>query len=93
MVMIKKSGKQEIKSLSLYIPVETVVKEITELGFTEIASATVITDAKFWIKKVFKKNQEYISVSDEIGDADYLRDPIVTICGNQKTVKALKKME
>lgn len=82
-----------MKSLSLYIPVESVEKEIAQLGFTEVASATVITDAKFWIKKVFRKNQEYITVSDEIGDADYLRDPIVTICGKQKTVKALRKLE
>lgn len=91
--MIMKSGKLKVKSLSLYIPVELVVKEIMQLGFTEVASATVITDAKFWIKRVFKKNQEYISVSDEIGDADYLRDPIVTICGKQMTVKALRKLE
>ncbi len=88
-----KPGKLQVKSLSLYIPIESVVKEITQLGFSEVASATVITDAKFWIKRVFKKNQEYISVSDEIGDADYLRDPIVTIYGKQKTVKALRKLE
>jgi|TARA_B100001971_G_C17980821_1_gene427301 hypothetical protein len=91
--MIMKPDKLKMKSLSLYIPVESVVKEITQLGFTEVASAIVITDAKFWIKRVFKKNHEYITVSDEIGDADYLRDPIVTICGKQKTVKALRKME
>mgnify|MGYP001228507801 FL=1 len=91
--MIMKPGKLQVKSLSLYIPIESVVKEITQLGFSEVASATVITDAKFWIKRVFKKNQEYISVSDEIGDADYLRDPIVTIYGKQKTVKALRKLE
>ena len=88
-----KPDKLQVKSLSLYIPIESVVKEITQLGFSEVASATVITDAKFWIKRVFKKNQEYISVSDEIGDADYLRDPIVTIYGKQKTVKALRKLE
>ena len=91
--MIMKPGKLQVKSLSLYIPIESVVTEIMQLGFAEVASATVITDAKFWIKRVFKKNQEYISVSDEIGDADYLRDPIVTIYGKQKTVKALRKLE
>lgn len=88
-----KPGKLEMKSLSLYIPVETVLEEILDLGFREVASATMIADAKFWSRKIFKRNQEYITVSDEIGDADYLRDPIVTICGKQKTVKAFIKME
>ncbi len=88
-----KPEKLKMKSLSLYIPVETVLKEIFELGFKEIASATIITDGKFWSKKVFKKNQEFITVSDEIGDADYLRDPIVTMYGKKKTVKTLEQLE
>lgn len=88
-----KPEKLKLKSLSLFIPVETVLKEIYDLGFKEVASATIITNEKFWSKKVFKKNQEYITVSDEIGDADYLRDPIVTMYGNQNTIKTMSKLE
>lgn len=88
-----KPEKLKMKSLSLFIPVESVLKEIFELGFKEIASATIITDGKFWSRKVFKKNQEYITVSDEIGDADYLRDPIVTMYGKKKTVNVLEQLE
>lgn len=88
-----KPEKLKMKSLSLFIPVEIVLKEIFELDFKEIASATIITDGKFWSKKVFKKNQEVITVSDEIGDADYLRDPIVTMYGKKKTVNVLEQLE
>lgn len=68
---------------------ENVLKEILDLGFKEVSSATIIADNKFWNKKIFKNKQEYILVSDEIGDADYLRDPIVTMFGKQKTINAL----
>ncbi len=88
-----KTEKLKVKSLSLFIPVENVLAEIYDLGFKEMSSATIIADNKFWSKKVFKKEQEFISVSDEIGDADYLRDPIVTMFGKQKTINALSKLE
>ncbi|MFQ6134857.1 MAG: hypothetical protein ACE5KU_03465 [Nitrososphaerales archaeon] len=90
--MVKKPREQRLKSLTLYFPVETVLEEVLNLGFSEVASATVISDAKFWSRRVFKKGQETVTVSDEIGDADYLRDPIVTICGGPKTVEALKRL-
>ncbi len=88
-----KAREQQLKSLTVYLPVETVVEEVLNLGFTEIAYATVISDAKFWSRKVFKKGQETITVTDEIGDADYLRDPVITIFGGSKTIEALEKLE
>ena len=91
--MVKKPREQRLKSLALYFPVETVVEEVRNLGFSEVASATIISGAKFWSKRVFKKGQETVTISDEIGDADYLRDPVVTICGGSKTVETLKKLE
>ncbi len=91
--MVKKPREQRLKSLALYFPVETVVEEVRNLGFSEVASATIISSAKFWSKRVFKKGQETVTISDEIGDADYLRDPVVTICGGSKTVETLKKLE
>ncbi len=90
--MVKKPKEQRLKSLAFYSPVETVIEEVLNLGFSEVASATVISDAKFWSKKIFKNGQETVTVSDEIGDADYLRDPVVTICGGLKTIKALNRL-
>jgi len=70
-----------------------VLEQIHELGFSEIASATIISDAKFWSRRIFKKGTETVMVSDEIGDANYLRDPVVTICGNKDTIDSMSKLE
>jgi hypothetical protein len=56
--MVKKPREQRLKSLAFYSPVETVIEEVLNLGFSEVASATVISDAKFWSKKIFKNGQE-----------------------------------
>ena len=88
-----KPFENSLKSLAVYLPVETVVEEVLKLGFSEVASATVISSSKFWVRHVYMKGVETITVSDEIGDADYLRDPVVTICGGLKTIKSLKKLE
>jgi hypothetical protein len=91
--MARKPLEPKLKSLSLYTPVETVVEQILNLGFREIATATIIADSKFWDRHVFKKGHETIVISDEIGDADYLRDPVVTICGGSETIETLKRLE
>lgn len=84
---------KRLKSFSLFIPAETVLEQINKLGFIETASATIISDMKFWSRRVFKKGTETVMVSDEIGDANYLRDPVVTICGKKKTIDLMSKLE
>ncbi len=91
--MARKPLEPQLKSLALYTPMETVVEQILDLGFTEIAAATIISDSKFWDRHVYKKGRETVTISDEIGDADYLRDPVVTICGGPETVKTLKGLD
>lgn len=91
--MSRKPLEPQLKSIALYTPVENVVEQVLNLGFTEIAAATIVSDSKFWDRHVFKKGRETVMISDEIGDADYLRDPIVTICGGADTVKTLKRLE
>jgi hypothetical protein len=91
--MARKPLEPRLRSLSLYIPVEMVVEQILSLGFTEIAAATVVSDSKFWDRRVFQKRRETVTISDEIGDADYLRDPVVTICGGSRTVDTLRRLE
>lgn len=84
---------KRLKSFSLFIPVDIVVEQVERLGFNEIAMATIISDSKFWNRRVFKKGEETVMVSDEIGDANYLRDPVVTICGKKKTIDSMKELE
>lgn len=84
--------RRVLRSLAMYLPVETVVGEVLKLGFSEVASATVISSSKFWSRRVFRNGVETVTVSDEIGDAGYLRDPVVTICGGLKTVEVLGKL-
>jgi reverse gyrase len=91
--MDSKPREKHLKSLSLYSSMETVVEEVENLGFQEVASATIVSEAKFWSKKVFKKSSQTITVSDEIGDASYLRDPVVTICGDSRTIDVLKDLD
>jgi len=87
-----KPRRRELKALFTYLPLETVVEEVEKLGFIEVASATVISDAKFWERRVFKNGSETVTVLEEIGDADYLRDPMITICGSPRTVTELRKL-
>jgi len=90
---VKSPRENSLKSLSLYVSLESVVDEVLKLGFSEVACATVVSSSKFWARHVYRNGVETVTVSDEIGDADYLRDPVVTICGGLKTIKSLKKLE
>jgi len=85
-------SRRELKALHTYLPVERVVEEVEKLGFKEVASATIVSNAKFWERRVFKNGAETVTVSDEVGDADYLRDAMVTVCGSAKTVLELEKL-
>jgi hypothetical protein len=76
---------KQLKSLSVFMPLEKIESTLSEIGFLLSGTATVVADGKFWKKKTYLNGQETISISDEIGNA-YPKDPIITICASQNTI-------
>ncbi len=83
---------QLLKSMPSFVPYEKIEAELGAMNFKEISKSTVVSDGRFWIKHVYRNRTETITLSDEIGEVLYLRDPIVTICGNSQTIKRMKKV-
>jgi hypothetical protein len=77
--------KQQLKSISVYVPIEKVEANLSEIGFLLVGTSTIVADGKFWKKMLFVNKEETVSVSEEIGDA-YPKDPIITICGSRNTI-------
>lgn len=77
--------KQQLKSISVYVPVEKVQANLLGIGFLLVGSSTIVAEGKFWKRMLYVNKEETISVSEEIGDA-YPKDPIITICGSRSTI-------
>ena len=82
--------RNQLKSISVYVPIEKVETNLAEIGFLLIGSSTIVTNGKFWNKMLYVNKHETISVSEEIGDA-YPKDPIITICGSKHTILSIIK--
>ena len=83
--MQDKKGGQELKSISVLVPFERVQASLSEIGFLLDDTVTIVADGKFWSKMLYIRDNETISVSEEIGDV-YPKDPIITICGSKMTI-------
>jgi hypothetical protein len=83
-------GEQKLKSISVLVPLETVQTSLAEIGFSINDTVTIVADGKFWSKMLYVRDNETISVSEEIGDA-YPKDPIITICGSRSTISKVVK--
>ena len=83
-------GEQKLKSISVLVPLETVQASLAEIGFSINDTVTIVADGKFWSKMLYIRDNETISVSEEIGDA-YPKDPIITICGSRSTISRVVK--
>jgi len=83
-------GEQKLKSISVLVPLETVQASLAEIGFSINDTVTIVADGKFWSKMLYVRDNETISVSEEIGDA-YPKDPIITICGSRSTISKVVK--
>lgn len=83
-------GEQKLKSISVLVPLETVQASLAEIGFSINDTVTIVADGKFWSKMLYVRDNETISVSEEIGDA-YPKDPIITICGTRSTISKVVK--
>lgn len=89
-VPLARRAEQRLKSISVFVPLERVQASLSEIGFLLQDTATVVADGKFWQKMLYVRGQETISVSEEIGDV-YPKDPIITICGSNKTISHVVK--
>lgn len=89
-VPLARRAEQRLKSISVLVPLERVQASLSEIGFLLQDTATVVADGKFWQKMLYIRGQETISVSEEIGDV-YPKDPIITICGSNRTISHVVK--
>jgi hypothetical protein len=78
-------NKQELKSISVFVPLEKIEPNLSEIGFSINGTTTIVADGKFWKKMLYTKGNERISISEEIGDT-YPKDPIITICASRNTI-------
>ena len=88
--MQEKKGRQELKSISVLVPLNKVQASLSEIGFLLVDTVTIVADGKFWTKLLYSRGDETISISEEIGDA-YPKDPIITICGSKMTISKVVK--
>jgi hypothetical protein len=77
--------EQKLKSISVFVPLEKIESNLSEIGFLINGTIVIVADGKFWKKMLYTKGEERISVSEEIGNA-YPKDPIITICASNNTI-------
>jgi hypothetical protein len=86
----EKKGGQKLKSISVLVPFGRVQASLSEIGFLLDGTVTIVADGKFWTRMRYIRDNETISVSEEIGDV-YPKDPIITICGSKMTISKVVK--
>ena len=86
----EKRNDLKVKSVAVFTAIENVEEKLTEMGFKFISQATIVSDAKFWDRRLYKNQGETVAVSNEIGEALHLRDPVITLCARQKTIDEVK---
>jgi hypothetical protein len=77
--------QQELKSISVLVPLQAIEHNLSEIAFSVKGSTTIVTEGKFWKKVLYINGNETITVSEEIGDA-YPKDPIITIWASDNTI-------
>ena len=82
----------KLKSMPSFTSVRTIEAKLAELNFEEVSSATVVSDGRFWHKRIFENASETITVSDEVGEVIYMKDPVITILGNFETIEKIRKI-
>ncbi|MEM2760315.1 MAG: hypothetical protein QXU32_09335 [Nitrososphaerales archaeon] len=78
----------KVKSVAVWIPGDRVHTSLLEMGFSLVDTVTTVSDGRFWIKMLFVRGEERVSVSEEIGDV-YPKDPVITICGFSGTIEKI----
>lgn len=81
-------SEKKLRSISVFIPEKVVCASLEKIGFVQTDTVTTSSDGKFWKKSLYVKNDEVISVSEELGDY-WPKDPIISICGLSSTIKTI----
>jgi hypothetical protein len=81
-----------LKSMPSMAPLAIVEARLLELGFTLTSEATVVSDNRFWRRKLYTNGCEVVTLSDEIGKFYHLKDPVITICGKERTIQAIRNI-
>jgi len=81
-----------LKSMPSMVPVVVIEARLLELGFNLTSEATVVSDNRFWRRRVYTNGYEVVTLSDEIGRLYHLKDPVVTICGKEKTIQTIRNI-
>ena len=81
-----------LKSMPSFEAYKKIEAELLAMNFREISKSTIVSDGRFWEKHVYRNKTETITLTDEIGEVLFLRDPVVTICGDSETIKRMKKV-
>jgi len=81
-----------LKSMPSIAPLAAVEAKLLELGFSLISEATVVSDTRFWRRRLYTNGYEVVTLSDEIGRLYNLKDPVVTIYGKEETIEALRSV-
>jgi hypothetical protein len=87
-----RKGELRLKSMPSMAPVTAIEAKLLELGFNLASEATVVSDNRFWRKRLYTNGYEVVTLSDEIGRLYHLKDPVVTICGREKTIEAIRSV-
>ena len=52
--------QQKLKSISVYVPLVTIERNLSEIGFSIKGSTTIVADGKFWRKMLYSNGNETI---------------------------------
>jgi hypothetical protein len=88
----RRGSDLRLKSMPSMAPVAAVEAKLLELGFNLASEATVVSDNRFWRRRLYTNGYEVVTLSDEIGRLYHLKDPVVTICGREKTIEAIRSV-
>ena len=81
-------SEKKIRSISVFIPEEVVCASLEKIGFVQMDDVITSSDGKFWKKMLYVKDEEVVSVSEELGDY-WPKDPVISICCLPHTIKTI----
>ena len=81
----------KIKSLASFASLKTIEAKLIDMGFKNVSQVTIVSDAKFWDRRLYRNREETVMISNEIGDAIHLRDPIISMCARRRTIDGISK--
>ena len=81
-------SEKKIRSISVFIPEEVVCASLEKIGFVQMDDVITSSDGKFWKKTLYVKDEEVVSVSEELGDY-WPKDPVISICCLPHTIKTI----